>query len=797
MSTETQGSEGHPPESVEAVHESRDWLRVTLASIGDGVITTDQHGRVTMLNAVAQRLTGWTQQEAVNRELSEVFHIVNQETRAEVENPALRALREGVIVGLANHTVLIARDNSERPIDDSAAPIRNAKGEVAGAVLVFRDITQRYKQERLIQDSLDYAVNILATMRGPFLVLGTDFRVVSGNRAFYDTFGVTKEETEGRLVYELGNHQWDIPRLRELLGNILPTTGEAFDGFEVAHAFETIGQKTMLLNARRIRKPGNHSELILLAIEDISERKAAEQALRESEVRYRRLFQTAKDGILILDATTGRIIDANAFMSSLMGLEPADLMGKELYEIGMFRDIEENKAAFRELQRTQYLRHDHLPVHNQRGEQVEVEFIANVYREDGHLVAQCNVRDISERAAMQKQITEQASAIAEESRAKDEFLAMLSHELRNPLAPIRAAVYMLKLQEGTGTENSIQREARQIIERQSANLTKLISDLMEVSRVATGRIRLNRQTMDLNQVLNHAAETVAPHVQRRNHTLVMNLCPDPVWVLADATRIEEVFINLLHNALKYTPDGGRIELWCERPAHSPHAQVRIRDNGTGIDPELLPRIFDLFTQADRSLARSEGGLGIGLSLAQRIIHLHGGTIEATSPPAGSPDGASGSEFIVWLAATDRPQELQVAAPASTPWAQRPDSVKVLVVDDNVDLVSMLHATLRYRGYEVRSVYTGPDGLKTAQEWGPDVVLLDIGLPGLDGYEVARRLRSDPAPAQSGVILIAITGYGRDSDIALAREAGFDAHLVKPLDFEELERLVTSLSQDRA
>lgn len=275
--------------SVVALQNAAEWLRVTLSSIGDGVITTDAHGRVTMLNPIAQQLTGWTQEAAVSRSLTQVFHIVNQETRKEVENPALRALRDGVIVGLANHTVLISKDGTERPIDDCAAPIRNDKGELGGAVLVFRDITERYRQEKLVKAAFDYAANILETQREPFLVLDKELRVVSGNRAFYQAFQVSKEETEGRFVYDLGNGQWDIPGLRSLLEEVLPQN-HAFDSFEVEHNFETIGPKVMLLNAHRMQRPGNHSELILLAIEDITVRRLMEQSLHESEVRYRRLF---------------------------------------------------------------------------------------------------------------------------------------------------------------------------------------------------------------------------------------------------------------------------------------------------------------------------------------------------------------------------------------------------------------------------------------------------------------------------------------------------------------------------
>lgn len=758
--------------------------RVTLASIGDGVITTDPHGKVTFLNPVAEALTGWTQEEAVGHSLERVFVIVNQETRATVENPALRALRDGRIIGLANHTLLIAKDGTERPIDDSAAPIRTASGDIGGAVLVFRDITERYLQERRVKDALDYAVNITNTLRHAFLVLNKDLRVVSANRAFYHRFKASPAATQGRLIYELGNGQWNIPKLRELLEDVLPKN-HSFEDFEIEHKFEDIGTKVMALNARRVNQPGNDSELILLVIEDITERRTAEQALKDSEVRYRRLFQSAKDGILILDANTGQIIDANGFMSALVGLEAHELLGKELFEIGMFADEAANKAAFRELQDNRYVRYENLPVQNQRGERVEVEFVSNVYQEDHHWVAQCNVRDISQRLAMEKKIAAQTEQLVDESRRKDEFLAMLSHELRNPLAPIRSAVHLLRMQERGGAENLIEKQAHDIIERQVGNLTKLVSDLLEVSRALSGRIRIDLQTVDLNEVLEHAIETVTPLIDHGSHEVTFHRCETGAWVNVDPTRMEEVLVNLLNNAAKYTPDGGTIDVFCELPNASNYVQVRVRDNGVGIDPDLLPRVFDLFTQADRSLARSSGGLGIGLSLAHRIVDLHGGTIEAKSPPD---DADQGTEIIVRLARTHAPAGLDAGGRDREPASAETQGLRVLVVDDNIDLVMMLASSLRQRGYGVQAAYTGPDGLKVARDWRPDVVILDIGLPGLDGYEVARQLRAHPET--TGVRLIALTGYGRDADITLAREAGFDAHIAKPHDFDDLEKLMT-------
>jgi CheY-like chemotaxis protein len=253
--------------------------------------------------------------------------------------------------------------------------------------------------------------------------------------------------------------------------------------------------------------------------------------------------------------------------------------------------------------------------------------------------------------------------------------------------------------------------------------------------------------------------------------------------------MEEVFINLLNNAAKYTLDGGKIDVWCNYPHGENAAVFRIRDNGVGIDEKLLPQIFDLFTQADRSLDRAAGGLGIGLSLAQRLVVLHGGSIEAHSPPDGQ---SRGSEFVVRLPLLPRPEQTTPQTPVAE--QHKPAGVRVLVVDDSRDLVMVLSHTLRRWGYSVQNAYTGPDGLAAAVRWQPNIVLMDIGLPGLDGYEVARRLRSDPTQSNGGekMRLTALTGCVHPADILLAREAGFDAHLTKPYKLDELKQLLRSL-----
>ena len=312
-----------------APHEQPAMLRITLSSISDAVITTDIKGLVTFLNPVAQTLTGWTQVDAAGLPLDNIFKIVDEETRHTIENPATHALREGKVVGLANHTLLIIKDGTEKSFVYTAAPIHDANGEVVGVALVFRDITERRQQERLLQDTLNYAAAILATLREPFLVLDENLRIRTANRSFYETFKVPRQETEGKFIYDLGKGQWDLPELRTLLKEVLSNNQPIHD-FEVEQTFPAIGHRLMRLNAGRLVSVNSQPDLILLAIEDITDRHHAEIAMRNSEMRFRRLFETAKDGILILDSNTGKITEANPFISELLGYRTDELLGKEL-----------------------------------------------------------------------------------------------------------------------------------------------------------------------------------------------------------------------------------------------------------------------------------------------------------------------------------------------------------------------------------------------------------------------------------------------------------------------------------
>jgi PAS domain S-box-containing protein len=385
------------------------------------------------------------------------------------------------------------------------------------------------------------------------------------------------------------------------------------------------------------------------------------------------------------------------------------------------------------------------------------------------------VLDVTERKRLMAELRGRAEELAENDRRKDEFLAMLSHELRNPLAPIRNAVHVLQEVEG-GPELGM---ARDVIDRQVTHLARLVDDLLDVSRITRGKVALRREPLVLSEVIARAVETTRPLIESRGHAFTVEVACDVPELYADPTRIEQVVANLLNNAAKYTDTGGRIGLRSACEGHE--VVIRVRDSGVGIPADVLPHVFDLFTQAERTLDRAQGGLGIGLTLVKSLVEQHGGRVEAHSPGPGR-----GSEFVVRL-------PVQLAPAPVAPSAPRPAAGRgphrVLVVDDNADAADTLALLLRLRGYDVRVARDGPEALEAAREFNPDLVLLDIGLPGMDGYAVARALRAGKAAGR--VRLVALTGYGRDEDRRRSAEAGFDDHLVKPVAPDALLELLAT------
>ena len=382
-----------------------------------------------------------------------------------------------------------------------------------------------------------------------------------------------------------------------------------------------------------------------------------------------------------------------------------------------------------------------------------------------------------------RKLAEEALRAAD--RRKDEFLATLAHELRNPLAPIQNGLQIMRV---AGHDHIAVEQARAMMERQMQHLVRLVNDLLDLSRINTGKIELHRERIELADVVHSALETCEPLINERDHELIVTKPDGPLFMDADKTRLVQVLCNLLTNAAKFSHRGGRI--WLTAKQQGSDAVVSVRDTGVGIPPHMLPKVFEVFTQVDRSLEKSHDGLGIGLSIVQRLVQMHGGTVEARSEGAGT-----GSEFIIRLPVVlslVHGDEHDGEKPTS---AREAAQHRILVVDDNEDSAHSMAMLLRFKGNDVRVAIDGLEAVAAAAAYRPDLILLDLGMPRLNGFEACRRIRKQPGG--KGILIAAMTGWGQDEDRRLSRESGFDHHLVKPLDSDALEKLLFELKASKA
>jgi PAS domain S-box-containing protein len=1049
---------------AEAAHGQAELMRTTLASIGDGVITTDPEGRITLMNSVAEALTGWTNGQVAGKPLVEVFHIVNEETRLEVENPALRALREGVIVGLANHTVLIAKDGTERQIDDSAAPILSAGGELVGCVLVFRDISERYRAEAEQRAAQEEITRTLESVTDGFMRYDRDWRIVYVNAEAERINRLTRSEMIGRILWEafpslIGTRfetefkravadqvtvefesfyepydRWyslkcyptdegglttyirDITAQKESelalraseerLEFVRRSSGVGFwycdlpfdvlqwDDLVKAH-FHLPPDARVMIDTFYERIHPEDREPTRLAIEksiadhesydvdyrtvdprtgdvkwiraigrtfyaadgspnrfdgvtlDITARKRAEQEVArlaaESE-RQRRLYETVltntPDLVYVFNLDY-KFVYANEALLRMWGRGYEDSVGKGLLEIGYepwhaemhereidqvratkkpirgvvpfngtdgirqydyifvpvigadgeveavagtTRDVTErnedqnrqaflirlgdtlrplsdpaevqseasrelgewlgaNRVAYFEISGGEYVvERDYArdvpslagryPVESfgtalitsYMASRTVVETDATIEpdRPDGERAAFAAIRvrghvDVPlvkngrflagmtvhfseprewtrqevaliedtaertwatvERARAEEERERLLKKLQEQDKRKDEFLATLAHELRNPLAPIHNGLQIMRM---AGVSDMLE-DARAMMERQLTQLIRLVDDLLDVSRVTSGKLALRSERVELKSIIDAAVETSGHVIEQAGQKWDIVVPDAPIYVHGDATRLAQVVSNLLNNAAKYTPRGGHIQLTVRREGDQ--AVIVVADDGIGIPPHMVSKVFEMFTQVDRALEKTTGGLGIGLSLAKGLVEMQGGTIEGHSEGEGR-----GSEFIVRLPALPA-ESLKVNV---SPLRQSADPTRrrrILVADDNVDSAQSMERLLKMLGNDVVTANDGLQALETAEAFRPNVILLDIGMPRLNGYDVCARIREESWGKD--VFLVAMTGWGQEEDKRRSHEAGFDLHLVKPVDFEAIKKLLAS------
>lgn len=778
---------------MEALSQGEERLRSLVRHAPVGIFETDAAGNFLFVNDHWCALAGMSPEAAQGEGWVAAVH---SDDRERVVQQWHAAARSG--------SAFAAEFRFRRPdgniswLQGSAVPLRNEFGAITGHVGTITDITARKQAEQearfhahLLDENIRDRQQSEATMRqneerfrglmeqAPFSVqvFDAEGRTLRVNRAWEELWGVTLEQ--------IGDYNILRDAQLEAKG-VLPLLRRAFAGDPVRipaieyDPNETIPNITRHRDPRRwtsavaypIKDAGGTVREVILVHEDITARRRAEQ---ERE-RFAFVVQNSRDFIGMCDLN---------FMPFFLNREGMRLVGLTSMDEALRLPITdcfypEDREAMVERFFPQVLRDGHGETevrfrHFQTGQPIWMAFAVLVMKDRAG--RPYGLATISRNIAERKRAEE---SLREADRLKDEFLAMLAHELRNPLAPLRNALHVMKQPAASA---AMLQQLRDMAERQVQHMAKLLDDLLDVSRISRGRIELRKENCDLATILARTVEGVRPIVEERDHELTVALPTRPLRVEADATRLEQVMMNLLINAVKYTDPAGKIWLSAERDGSE--AVLRVRDTGIGIAAAMLPRIFDLFVQAERRLERSQGGLGIGLTLVKRLVELHGGRVEAHSPGLGR-----GSEFVVRLPAAPDPAfsasvigpgaDLQHAAPAR----------RVLVVDDNVDAADSLAMLLKLGGHEVRVAYDGPTALLVAQAFHPQIALLDIGMPTMDGYEVARRLREQPEPRPE--LIVAMTGWGQDTDRRRSSDAGFDHHLVKPVEPAALEKVLSGM-----
>jgi PAS domain S-box-containing protein len=530
-----------------------------------------------------------------------------------------------------------------------------------------------------------------------------------------------------------------------------------------------IGLANAVRNALRARRRQYQARDILIEYEHVA------LAFRESEQRFRTLVEQVKDYAIFMLDRAGRATSWNEGVLRVLGFTEAEFLGLDVARhIFTFEDQLSGvpQEELEQARETGSASNDRWMKRKDGGHFWASGITSALYDPHGTHIGYTKVmRDLT-------QNKEAEDALKQADRRKDEFLATLAHELRNPLAPIRNSLHILKL---ASTNDSTLESVCAMLDRQVNHLVRLVDDLLEVSRITRGKIELRKEQVDLASIARSAIETSRPLIDAANHELSVSLPGEPIMLWGDPVRLGQVFSNLLNNAAKYTDEGGQI--WFSAKREGDQVAVSVRDNGVGIPAGMVSNVFEMFMQVDRTTKRAQGGLGIGLTLVKSLVELHGGMIGVHSDPT-----VPGSEFIVRLPIHNA-QQNEIAAVATQKASPGLKGRRVLVVDDNADAATSLRILLKLQGANAQVAHSGPAALELIEKWRPEVVLLDIGMPGMDGFEVAERVRQNHA--NNDVVLIALTGWGQEEDRQRTRAAGFDHHLVKPAKIGDLQEILAN------
>jgi len=747
-------------------------FRVFIDTVRDyALLMLDPTGRIISWNTGAEAIKGWKAEEILGVHFSK-FYPPEAIERGLPAHELVMAAREG---RFEDEGWRIRKDGSKFWANVVITALHAPDGTLTGYAKVTRDLSERRRHEETLRyNELRFRALVEGVRDYAIYMLDPDGHVATWNAGAQQIHGYDAVEA-------IGSH---FSRL------LVP------DGTEKEHARREL--QTAAHEGRfqeegwRLRKNGTRfwANVVITAIRDpqgtllgfskitrdLTERLHHEAALRESEERFRLLVESVVDYAIVTLDQDGIITSWNHGAERINGYSAQQILGRHFSRLYPGEDISANKpwrqlAQARERGR---VNDESWRIRRDGTQYWANNVIATLPAGEGRKrIFYMVTQDLSQRR--------HAETLADTAQRMHEFIAMLAHELRNPLAPIRNAVALMARRK---IEDPLIESMRQTIDRQSQNLTRIVDELLDVNRVARGQFTIERQAIDLRDVLARAVETSRPLIDNHGHHLHLSVADHPIECFGDPMRLAQVVINILNNAAKYTPDGGDIWLSAERQGGS--VELRVRDNGRGIERDLIDRVFDLFMQVDPNAGSALGGLGVGLALVRRIVELHGGSVQAVSDGLGK-----GTEFIVRLPLSVRPAD-GVPADADPAQERTTRPLRVLVIDDNVDAANSLCLLLQSMGHTVRAVYDGPSGIAMAQEFSPEVVMLDIGMPVMSGYDVARALRASSAR----YVIVAVTGWGHEAAKRQSREAGFDHHLVKPVSEAQLAAVLDTITRSR-
>ena len=747
-------------------------FRVFIETVRDyALLMLDPTGHIVSWNPGAEAIKGWKAEEILGKHFSTFYPPESIESGLPAHELVVAA-REG---RFEDEGWRVRKDGTRFWANVVITALQGPNGTLTGYAKVTRDLTERRRHEEalrynelrfrtLIEGVRDYAIfmldpdgNIATWNAGAQYILGYDAIEAVGTHfsrlLVPDGAEQTRARRELQVAAREGRFQEEGWRRRK--------NGTQFWANVVITAI--CDPQGALLGFSKITR-------------DLTERIRHEAELRESQERFRLLVESVVDYAIVTLDEEGMITSWNSGAERINGYTATQILGRHFSRLYPPEDIQANKP-WRQ-----------LAMARERG---RVNDESWRLRSDGtqywanNVIATLPATDVRKRAfyMVTQDLSQRRNAetLADTAQRMHEFIAMLAHELRNPLAPIRNAVALMERRKIT---DPLVESMRQTIDRQSQNLTRIVDELLDVNRVARGQFVIEKQTLDLRDVIARAVETSRPMIDRHGHHLQLSIPDQPIDCYGDPMRLAQVLVNILNNAAKYTPDGGDIRL--STAVKDSRVELRVRDNGRGIERDAIDRIFDLFMQVDPQAGSALGGLGVGLALVRRIVELHGGSVHGVSDGLGK-----GSEFIVRLPII-APPEKAVSAEVRDAAEAAGVPLRVLVIDDNVDATNSLGALLQALGHTVRTAYDGPAGIALAREFAPDVVLLDLGMPGMSGYDVARALRAQG----SRQTIVAVTGWGDTAAKRQAREAGFDHHLVKPVDEADLIGLLGDVAKSR-